>query len=614
MSSIMKHVFTLLTALFFISTTVQAQFFEKDGYSCEVIDDVNNFIRIKAIDVATFTGVVNIPEIIQYQENVYIVTELDQSAFRNCSNMTGVNIPGSIQEIKKEAFYACTKLASVSIPDNVTVLGDHVFQWCAVLESASIGKSLATIGEGVFFGCEKLKTITLNSNNAHFSIVDGVLFNKNQTELVCYPPAREGELYEIPSSVETVASNGFTYSLKLKNIVLNNSIKTIGNYAFSHCIELETIVIPSLVTAMGNSVFYYCQKLNTIVMQPETAPSLGQNAFMDTPNPILYISPGATGYNNSVWAQNQKPGFSEGGMLYTLFPSDNTKLQVKALHPYFTGQRIIKNNFTSGGQNYPAIHIEEYAFTKCTGLESLVIGASIQSVGNHAFTDCKALTEYIVDGNSSVYSSVDGVLFNKDKSSLLLYPYSKESNLYTVPNTVTTIGSSAFAYTTKLEGVIIPSSVNKVMNYGFMMSTALKSIKVPWLDPNNDVDLGSSVFVGVDKNICVLNIPQNTKSKYQAIATWNEFKNIVEYIVAGISNDAAKEINIYPNPATDHITITNNGGSKLIVADMQGKIIYEKKDISASETIDISGWQNGIYIVTVEKNNLNKTVTKIIKR
>ena len=137
--------------------------------------------------------------------------------------------------------------------------------------------------------------------------------------------------------------------------------------------------------------------------------------------------------------------------------------------------------------------IGNYAFYYCTGLTSVTIGNSVTSIGDFAFGNCTGLTSITVkEGNPNYSSDEYGVLFNKDKTSLIQYPIGNTRTSYTIPDSVTSIGRYAFYRCTGLTSVTIPDSVTSIGEYAFFRCYSLTSVKIP----NSITSIGGDAFYG----------------------------------------------------------------------------------------------------------------------
>ena len=134
--------------------------------------------------------------------------------------------------------------------------------------------------------------------------------------------------------------------------------------------------------------------------------------------------------------------------------------------------------------------IDHYAFYQCTSLASVTISNSVTSIGVDAFIDCSRLTSINVEQDNAVYSSEDGVLFNKKKTTLVLYPMGRSDALYVIPNSVTGIDEGAFRKSTSLTSVTIPNGVTSIGNAAFCVCTSLVNINIP----NSVTSIGNYAF------------------------------------------------------------------------------------------------------------------------
>jgi hypothetical protein len=122
--------------------------------------------------------------------------------------------------------------------------------------------------------------------------------------------------------------------------------------------------------------------------------------------------------------------------------------------------------------------VGDHAFYACNSLTSVTIPHSVTAIGNYAFLDCRSLTDINVDAANAAYSSADGVLFNKEQTTLITCPVDKRGS-YVIPHSVTAIGNSAFFYCSALTSVTIGNSVTTVGNMAFAYCHGLTSVTIP---------------------------------------------------------------------------------------------------------------------------------------
>jgi choice-of-anchor C domain-containing protein len=134
--------------------------------------------------------------------------------------------------------------------------------------------------------------------------------------------------------------------------------------------------------------------------------------------------------------------------------------------------------------------IGNFAFESCTGLPSITIPANLTSIGSFAFSVCTKLTEITVDAANANYISLDGVVFNKALTTLIVYPGGK-AGPYAVPASVTSIGAGGFSFCTGLTGVNLPASLTNIGDFAFQSCTGLTSVNIP----AGVTSIGAMVFV-----------------------------------------------------------------------------------------------------------------------
>jgi len=125
------------------------------------------------------------------------VTSIGDDAFSYCRTMTEITIPDSVTSIGDGAFQSCILLTSFVIPDGVECIGDSVFYYCKGLTTVTISQNVTSIGIPSFYGCNNLTAIEVDENNENYSGIDGVLFDKDQSTLITFPPGKQDISYVI---------------------------------------------------------------------------------------------------------------------------------------------------------------------------------------------------------------------------------------------------------------------------------------------------------------------------------------------------------------------------------------------------------------------------------
>ncbi len=220
------------------------------------------------------------------------VTSIGGCAFYGCTGLTSITIPDSVTSIGGHAFIDCTGLTSITIPDSVTSIGDYAFEDCRSLTSVTIGDGVTSMGVNPFGNCSKLATITVSGNNTAYASQDGALFNKEKTELVCYPAGKTGA-YTIPNSVTTIGDAAFEGCNGLASVTILDGVISIANFTFFDCRGLTSITIPDSVTSIGGCAFDFCYNLSVVWYTGSES---------DRKN--LSIADGNTALTNATWRYN----------------------------------------------------------------------------------------------------------------------------------------------------------------------------------------------------------------------------------------------------------------------------------------------------------------------
>lgn len=170
------------------------------------------------------------------------VTEISEYTFYACRKLSHVSLPIGLKVISEGIFDECYSLKQINIPESITSIGDEAFDECYSLETLHLPKSLVNIGQASFGECRNLTSISIDKANPNYAVKEGVLFNKNFTELIQYPAGKLNPTYKVPEGIVRIKDEAFDGTQKLIGVVIPASVAEIGAEAFSECIKLQMMV------------------------------------------------------------------------------------------------------------------------------------------------------------------------------------------------------------------------------------------------------------------------------------------------------------------------------------------------------------------------------------
>ena len=315
----------------------------------------------------------------------------------------------SVVAIGADAFSSSYLLTSVVIPNSVRSIGSRAFLRCTSLTDVSIGSAVTNIGNGLFGGCVNLAVISVDAANPSFIINAGVLFDKNKTRLVQYPPLLSlNPAYTIPDTVTTVGENAFYECTFLTSITIPTSVKNIESNAFSRDFYLTSIDIPNSVTNIGDWAFNKCQSLTNINIGDSVA-SIGSWAFVDCGRLTSVVLP------DSVTSIGSYAFYNCELLTNINLPAELTAIAAETFNACYNLTSVtIPDSVRSieGGAFFRCLslktltipnsitNIGDYAISGCESLKSLTIPSSVTTIGVGAFGYCLSLTSIVFEGNS----------------------------------------------------------------------------------------------------------------------------------------------------------------------------------------------------------------------
>ena len=463
---------------------------------------------------------------------------ISTGAFSNCSKLRTIEIPEMVETIGEQAFYGCVSLSQVGFIKNgaLITIKDEAFAMCGI-SSIHLPVNLSQLGNGVFYGSTGMTSITVESGNAAYQVLNNALYDAAGTTLLYYPAGLSGT-YTLNSNTLAVDNYAFAYS-RCTNVILNEGITNLGDSAFANS-YIRTAELPASIAQMGaycysnsrlsaltfhengalaeipNYAFSGCYYLKNVTV-PSSVTEIGDNAFSGTALSALSFE------KNSQLTTIGFAAFAGCPLTSVKFPASVTEIGRSA----FEKCHELKHVTWEDGSQLTSIN--EFAFDYCislkdiilpdnltavryraffgSGLEELTIGANLIDLGDGAFSGCRSLQNISVSEENPNYTSVDGVVFSKDNAVLCMFPAGR-SGSYTVPAYTVRIANYAFAEATSLTDVELNAGLTEISGYAFSQCTALNT---PTL-PASLITIGENAFEYCASMSGTLSIPKSVIS------------------------------------------------------------------------------------------------------
>ncbi len=378
-----------------------------------------------------------------------INNDSEYSVVKYTGNSKNIIIPESYNDkpvtcIEERAFSLCNSLETIEIPNSVISIGEGAFSNCTSLINIGIPNSVIRIGADAFYGCDNLQ----------YNI--------------------QGDLKYLGNSENKYIYLADTTSSNLTTVIVNSHCKFIGSYAFAACHSLELIVMQNNVTSIGENAFYLCTSLTSVTI-PNSVTSIGSYAFEECSSLESIVLPNSLiSVGEEVFSGCDKLKYNKQSNLKYLGNSENQYL-------YLAG-------------------------TTSTSLTSITINANCKIVGSSAFSNCHSLTSIKVSDGNIYYESINGNLYSKDGKTLVQYAKGKTEKIFTIPNSVTSIGAYAFNRCDSLQAIVIPDNVTSIGDYAFFLCDSLEVIEIS----NNVTSIGDYAFFSCS-SLTSVTIPNSVK-------------------------------------------------------------------------------------------------------
>ncbi len=525
------------------------------------------------------------------------VTAINSGAFQGCTSLTSVSLGSSLTKIWNNAFQGCTSLTSITLPGSLTWIADGAFSGCTSLtdfevsgsnpayssvdgvlcnedgtelvqypcgrtaDSFAVPDSVKTIASGAFYGCRSLTSLTIpdsvmriyatqygtsltdievSGSNPVYSSLDGILYNKDRTEILKYPSGRTADSFAIPDFVKTIGKSAFLGCKSLTSVDIPDSVEEIGYQAFWNCTSLTSVDIPDSVKIIGSDAFGYCGSLSSVTI-PNSVEEIYSGAFrvctsltsIAIPDSVTilaeYVFSGCTSLTSIAIPDSLGSIFNASFSGCTSLTSIDLPDSIAyiGLRAFFgcsslrdislgTALTRISGSAFDGCTSLTSIvipdsvtTIENYAFHGCDSLTSVTVGKSVTEIGYGAFASCFSLIEvinlsglditagsgeygYIAANAEQVLDSADdstvrivdgGYVFGTIDGQNYLIRYTGDDTEIILPDApdggTYAIREKAFYWCKSVVSVTIPDSVTSIGDSAFVNCSSLSYVEIP---------------------------------------------------------------------------------------------------------------------------------------
>ena len=529
--------------------------------------------KVTSIGAFAFFSCINLTSI-TFPNSLNIIGDY---AFYFCVGLTSVSLPESLIFIGEKAFSCSWHITSIVIPHLVAEIGTSAFEHCLALSSIHVDARNSTFSSdsnGVLYNKNKTILHTFpGGKKGEFTVPSSVLEIKESAFAVCI----DLTTVKIPASVVTIGNSAFINCQNLTSISIPVSVTSIGGLAFMNCENLQKIYLewPSPLS-ISNNVFDGVNINAATLHVPAGTKALYQA------DPVWGLF-GTIIEQDTAPCDNPTDSGTTGALTWTLCPDGKLTISGNGMMPDYEWNAtpwndylnditnvIIEDGVTKIGanafvncQNMISITISNSvtiigksaffgsgitsvtipdnvstiggsAFEHCNRLNSITIPKSVTSIEFGAFCRCDSLNTINVDESNPAFLSINGILFSKDKATLVAYPAGNKNNSYIIPSSVAIIGRFAFSGSSNLTSITIPNSVSTIYQAAFSECKGLTSVTIP----NSVTTIGNAVFSNCT-NLHSINVDaaNPAHSSIDGILFNNDQTALVTY-PAGKTNDS----------------------------------------------------------------------------
>ncbi len=427
---------------------------------------------------------------------------------RGCTSLETVTIPVGVTDILNDAFRDCKSLSSVSVPSGVTSIGNYAFGDCISLTSVTIPSSVTSLSSTAFSGCTSLQSINF-SGSANYTTIDGVVYDKDVTRIITYPQAKSSTTYTYPSTITTLGGIRDNSFLKRIYVPKLSSTPSINTYTFN---VGENLVAVEFEDEIGDyytkdgvvykKYEYNGESQNYLIYCPRGKKSLTLSSdvkyvYVDGFRPTSLLESITIEPSEQSISFYSNSDYSTDMAFHSPLKSLNIGRQINIGNSLYNSKIFAQNPELETvviGENMT--YIPSDLFVNCSRLTHVTLPETITSVGSNAFAGTPWLASLPTLNGVKYYNYI-----------ALEYKYSEETKNVRLKDGISVVASGLFK-DTDVESVELPTSVTSLESSLFYGCKSLKDVVLPnsiKTIPNNlDIGYGNSGSInGVVENIHV---------------------------------------------------------------------------------------------------------------
>lgn len=452
----------------------------------------------------------------EYINGVFIqdgVTSVGESAFYNCKKLLFVYVPPTVETIGSYAFKNCMGLIGLSVPEGLTEIGNYAFGDCRKFTYISLPTGIKRLSQGMFKDCVKLKRIDLPTGLEEVGIRS--FWNCQSLESIT-----------LPETTTTIAGEAFKMCYSLKNVYMPETLSKINPKAFDECSSLESIVLPRELKSLKRTTFNNCNSLKYLSIGPNVS-TLEEEIFNNW-NPELMVDINYGPYSDMISDYLTKLGIANN---VDYHETDEYIYTLRDGNAYIVKCKNIQRNMVVPAEleGHLVTDIGASVFENQYNLNSVVLPATLKSIGNNAFYKCNTLMEvtnysdlnltlgasdngyvaaYAINIRKSeeeptaISRTEDGFIFASQPSKNYLIGYEGTDSVVVLPDSYTTatgdtiskykILKYAFANNKTMAECVVSSSITSIGTTAFYRCLYLNRLEIP----ESVTSIGTNEFVG----------------------------------------------------------------------------------------------------------------------